>query len=404
MTSAQRTKILRKEYATFRSEVVKHFVTKVLPHARAVLDPMAGTSPLVPYIEYYGLSAHFNDILPIHFFINRAKTYSTYCKVSEAEETNPEKLRSDLCACMSKLEDKSLVISDQWIHDDVIEALLDAWEKTGGYEKEIQAFFQAVILLCVREYSCMSPSAKNTTWNRPGGITTEKSLHDVIQECMDRFMKYYHIHYAGKKEIRGGSLGFSMKDVCTLATDSKFDVILTSPSYPNRYDYVVAYAPETYFLSICEHTPTIEELRRQVMGTVVVKDYREHESDFQFIHQKSPKTGEFLATVREKQPAREGDYYFRFFCKYYSNLYRSLDRLIALLTSKGSFYIVLQNNIHRGELNDLVEFVADFFLNQGLHVSEENEWLRSHQGRRNISRNHPLVLKTHREVILRAKR
>jgi hypothetical protein len=105
----RRIKILRKEYASFRPEVVDFFVKKVLPRSRVVLDPMAGTSPLIPYIEYSGISAHFNDILPIHLFVNRAKTYTTYYKIRKLEENNPGSLEKELCYCMLRLKNHRLL-------------------------------------------------------------------------------------------------------------------------------------------------------------------------------------------------------------------------------------------------------------------------------------------------------
>jgi hypothetical protein len=75
-----------------------------------------------------------------------------------------------------------------------------------------------------------------------------------------------------------------------------------------------------------------------------------------------------------------------------------------MLAPGGSFYVVTQNNIHRGELNDLNGFVFEYFLTQGLDVTRVFHKVRPHQGRRNISADHPLVLKKQEEVMIRAQK
>ena len=67
-------KILNTEYAKFRPEIVDYFIKSKIFNNTILLDPMSGSSPLIPFIEKGGCIGYFNDILPVFFYINSAKT------------------------------------------------------------------------------------------------------------------------------------------------------------------------------------------------------------------------------------------------------------------------------------------------------------------------------------------
>lgn len=397
-----RVKILNKEYAAFRNTIVEYFVKKVLPKSKVVLDPMAGTAPLIPYIEYYGLKAFFNDILPLHYYLNRAKTYRVYNSVKSNMEKKSTFLESESKKCLARLKNKNLVMSENWIHDDVLDALLYAWEKTNTYEKNLKIIFQAIIILCVRPFSCISPSSKNTTWNKCGGITTEKNIGEIIKENIDKFLTFYKNYYEGLK-IKGGDITFSTQDASELTLTSKVDTILTSPPYANRYDYTRMYVPELFFLSKIKSSKKydIAKVSKMILGTNEVVDYQNPEDDLQYFSEKAPRTKAFLYEVASKGKKGEKNYYLRYFTKYYINLYNMLGHLIKFLRKGGSLYLVVQNNIHRGELNQMDQFIIDYFQRKELRAEPIFQELRIHQGRRNISADHPLVLKNITKLLLK---
>ena len=75
--------------------------------------------------------------------------------------------------------------------------------------------------------------------------------------------------------------------------------------------------------------------------------------------------------------------------------------MFSYLKNGGIMYIVIQNNIHRAELNAMDEFIEEYFQRQKIEVKVELSVPHSHQGRRNISANYPLVIKKHLETILK---
>lgn len=400
-----RPKVLHKEYASFRPKVVEYFVSEVLPKSRVLCDPMAGTSPLIPYISYQGVTAHFNDILPLHACINAAKTYQTYRALRKGKDDWVKFASKELSHRLRRLRRKRLLVSDMWMHDDTVEGLLYAWGKADEHEPLIRGFLKAVIILCVRPLSTASAAPTNTTWYRPGGVSSEKDIRDIIVEKVSKLKSYYEYYYEPGEGIRGGRCYFSTQDARTIQLKGKrqVDTIVTSPPYANRYDYTTMYAPELYFLWKAGLKVELAELKQRVLASNVVKDYVDPEEDLATLASKAPKTARFLRDVDEKGK-ETSRYYLRYFAKYYANLYAVLDHLLTILQRNGRLYVVVQSNVHRGELNRMEDFVIDYGLRKGLKPDVVHRHLHPHQGRRNISADYPLVLKKHSESIIRLEK
>jgi len=394
-------RILPREYSTFRDKIIDYFVANVFPSSRVVLDPMAGTSPLIPYVTELNLISYFNDLIPVHFYINRAKTYNVFKYITKLLDKDDEFFNKELYSCLKKLSNKKLIISDKWIPDEILEGLLYAWGTTDKYDKLVAIFFKAIILLCVRSFSSISRSEKNGTWYKPGGMTTNESLDSIIEVNISKYLNYYQHFYSRLKGKQMGQCKFFAEDASSLKLREKVDTIVTSPPYPNRYDCTVTYGPELYFLVHAEASPNLMDLKSTMLASNVVKDYETFKKDLAILSRIAPKTYAFLIEIEKKGLKKEKNYYLRYFVKYYSQLYHIFDKMLKLITKDGSIFIVIQNNIHRGELNAIDDFLEDYFLNKGLEVTREFNQSTVHQGKRNISAEHPLVLKKHIETILK---
>ncbi len=393
-----RYKILPTEYASFSLKILNFFISNVLTGKKIIFDPMCGAAPLIPYVEKNGLIAYFNDILPVHYHINKAKVFRVYASLKRLEKSNENFLYKELIYCMKSLKRKKMFISDDWIHDDILRSLIEAWKKDDGYETPIRYLIKALILLCVRPYSCISSSG-NPSWVKKGGASSGKDLTHLLKERIKLFLLFYRGHYYNHEIKKKGQCHFSRKDATPLYTSKRFDLILTSPSYCNRLDYERLYAPELYFLESLDYRigPS------NVLGTTKVIDYDSFKSDLNNIIKCAPKTGEFLQEVGMKKE-RDAEYYQRYYTRYYANLFKILKNSLRFLKDSGEMYIVVQDNIHRGEINDMGKFLSEFYNNLGWSVEMPFRELRHHQGRRNISAEHPIVIKKHYETILRVKK
>ena len=401
-----RPKFFQYEYASFRNDIVNYFVSNVLPSSKIILDPMAGTAPLIPFCEQYGLIGIFNDILPQHFYINRAKTFKVYKSVNKLMSKENSHFYPELYRIFRPFNKFNMVFSDTWIKDEILAQYIDIWNTTGNYSENLRTFLRAIIILSVRYFSGFTTSS-NRTWLKEGGMTSDIDIREILDNIVDRFLSYYKFYYYQQTISLGGNLEFSMQPVSDLSIEYEVDTIITSPPFPNRYDIIRAYAPELYFLSQVIEGYNVAELKDKIIGTNVVKGYDVQKNDMNYLKKVSRKTWEFVLEIEEmgkqkKKKNLENLYYFRYFVKFYTNLFDVLGRLTDILRKNGSFYLVVQNNIHRGLLNDMNSFIVDYFVGKGLSVDEEYSQPRPHQGRRNISEEYPLVLKKQRETIIKA--
>jgi len=400
-----RPKFFKHEYASFRNDILNYFISNVLPSSKIILDPMSGTAPLIPYCEQYSLIGLFNDILPQHFYVNRAKTFKVFKSVYKIISKKNSYFYPELYRIFKSFNKFNLVFSDTWIKDEILDQFIDIWNTTDNYSENYRTFLRAVIILTVRYFSGVTTST-NPTWLKEGGMTSDIDIREILNNVVDRFLSYYKFYYNRHMNSNGGQVEFSMQPVGDLSIEYEVDTIITSPSFPNRYDIIRAYAPELYFLSQVIEGYNFTELKDKIIATNVVEGYHVQKNDINHLKKVARKTWEFVLEIEElekhkKKKRKENLYYFRYFVKYYITLFDALDHLTDILRINGSLYLVVQNNIHRGLLNEMRTFIIDYYNRKGMSAHEDFSQPRPHQGRRNISEEYPLVLKKHRETIIK---
>lgn len=403
------TKLFQREYATFRDPLITYFREEALPNAVTFLDPMAGTAPLIPHIEEMSRSrgittfAHFNDILPHHMHINRAKTYKVCRAVRRCHEDDPQYLESQLLMYLAPLRKKSVLPSNDMVHEDVLRILNEAWYQAADNPEPLCHFFRAVILLCVRPYSCISSGKTNYTWTRSGGITTHIPLNVNVRNAISKLLEFYDLFY---KKMKGPSVTrfrFTSLDAVKLKSDELFDTVVTSPPYQNRTDYRRIHAPELYFLSQLGALHDRDLLDKSILGTIKVRDYTDFDLDLEVLSRVSPSISRFIATISRKQPEKKNEnyYYPKGFARFYRDLFKAYDNVLSLLAPHATLYIGVQNNIHRGTVNTMADFLVEYFTLKGYKAKTDRVWQVNHQGKRNISSEYPLVLDKHLESIVK---
>ena len=388
-------KILSSEYGAFREKIIEFFRRRLIKPS-VILDPMAGTAPLIPFIEKNGHTAYFNDILPIHFFINKAKTYEVY---QHYIQNDYDWYVEQLLHCMNSLEGKVSIISDKWIDDNILSGLIQAWHAAEKYDVNSATFLKAIILMCVRPYSSITKS-KNITWLKYGGISSSKNLKEIIEDNLTRFKKYYQYNYGSAHITKKGECIFTNVDAAELQLPKEVDIIMTSPWYCNRIDPIVLYGPENYFLSALGYTFPEHSL----VSTPKVRDYNGLALDFEYLTARSKCAKDFLTKIKDSKIPDDPGYYLKYYTRYFAALYKVMDKVSSHLSTKGKMYIVFQDNIHRGELIETDRVLSELFKVNGWKSRVVKKWERPHQGLRNISRNHAFVKPKHFEKILLLRR
>jgi hypothetical protein len=376
-------KILSSEYGAFRSEIQEFFKGVLLKKPLVILDPMAGTAPLIPFIEANGHKAYFNDILSIHFFINRAKTYEVFL---DYQKHGSDWYFQQLLQCMDPLGGKAFCISDKWIDDNILRGLIQAWHATEQYDENPATILKAIILLCVRPLSSTTKS-KNPTWLKYGGISSGKDLKEIVRDSLTRFDRYYRHHYESLTIKKRGECVITKENAMELHLTQKVDLVLTSPPYCNRLDPIVQYGPENYLLCALGYA----NLENGLISTTKVRDYDRLASDFEYLTTKSKYAHRLLTKIKESPIADDPGYYLKYYTRYFATLFQVIEKVLSNLSKTGKMYIVTQDNTHRGELIEIDRLLSELLRTSGWQSRVIKKWERHHQGLRNISRNHAFV-------------
>ncbi len=376
-------KLLGSEYASFRDDIKKRFKELLKKQRVVMLDPMAGTAPLIPLIESQGHRAYLNDILPLHFFVNQAKTYRmSRHYLDRGHRWFCEKLLD----CMSNLQGKRLCISEKWIEDSVLNGLVEAWRLAQKCDELDRILLRAVILLCVRPLSSVTKT-NNPTWPKFGGISSNRKLSDIIEDSLKRLEDYYERNYASCcMEVKGECifLSYSMSE---LRIPETVDLIITSPPYCNRFDLTTNYGPENYFMSVVGHA--VQE--SNVIGTTKVKDYETFERDCSFLTSESRSARKLFGEMKNSKERDEKTYYLKYYTRYFATLFNSVDRVLGYLSSSGRMFFVTQDNTHRGMLIEIDKILRELLAGAGWKSRVVKKWERQHMGLQNISRGSAFV-------------
>jgi len=388
----KKIKLLSSEYSAYRGLTLKYFIERLLKKPSVILDPMAGTAPLIPFIETNGHMAYFNDILPLHFFINKAKTY----KVFQNYQTHGyDWYFRQLLDCMTPLEGKVFCMSDKWINESVIHDLIQAWHATERYDEDSATLLKALILLCVRPFSSITRS-RNPTWVKHGGVSSGKDLKVIIRESLIRFDEYYRHHYASSHLRRRGECIFTNRNAAELDLPRKVDFILTSPPYCNRINPIVQYGPENYFLSALGYNITEEN----IVSIPKVRDYDRLTLDFEYLTTKSESACRLLTHIKNSNIEDDPTYYLKYYTRYFAVLFQVIDKILNNLSQTGKMYIVTQDNIHRGQLIEIDKVLKELLVEKGWRCRLIKKWEWHHMGLQNVSRQHAFVKPKHWEKIM----
>ena len=398
-------RVLATEYASYRDNVTNRLCKELRraehprSHRLVLYDPMAGTAPLLPVAEQHGYTAYFNDLNPLHRYVNGAKSFPAFLafkRIGEAE------LLATVCEMASGLDRCPRTPTDKWIEGRVLDTLALAWQRSDDQPASTATLTKAVLLLSLRHFSS-SIKTENPTWLRPGGLRPKIAPRQGFLSAVQRLDAFYRAAYAEPSAIKGGCVFFTDYDASRSRPKRKVDVVMTSPPFCNRVDWDRLYAPEHFFLSAVGEWHTKVEF----LGTTTVRGYCDFEADLTFVTERSGFLRSFLKKVRQRQLRRErgSDYYVKYFTRYFAGLFRVFDMAIHSLRARNAgIYFVVQDNRHRGLSVDIGQALGESLSSRGFRVRDVKGWDRRHMGLRNISKRYRVANPKQREQICHAIR
>lgn len=172
------------------------------------------------------------------------------------------------------------------------------------------------------------------------------------------------------------------------------DLVLTSPPYLNRLDYVVSHLGSLSILSGLIPI-SLDKLRREMMGTTKIVEKGVPPSCW----------GEtcigFLRAVLQHPSKASATYYYWNYYKYFKDLHLSLTNLKRLVKPHGSGVFVIQNSFYKDVPIATPQIVIEMASNLGIAATiVRRDIVRSHLGAMSPRQTHYVPRKRLEECVL----
>lgn len=202
----------------------------------------------------------------------------------------------------------------------------------------------------------------NPTWIKPATelrITKHFSLgHEWIQMVrqMSEELKSYGSNSKSKSII---IVGNSKNNP---AKNDSIDVVITSPPYCTRIDYIVNSAFELAAIGVPYHSAEFSNLRRATMGTPLSRIIEEESTLM-------PKSvNELIAKIRSHHSKASESYYYKTYNQYFCDAIKSLSEIKRVTKNGGIACFVVQTSYYKDIFVDLPKLYLDMGCNQGFNA------------------------------------
>jgi hypothetical protein len=146
------------------------------------------------------------------------------------------------------------------------------------------------------------------------------------------------------------------------------DLILTSPPYCTRIDYIAATRVELAILAPLLQS-SAEDLGRQMIGSTRVPEYNiTPSSDW------GATCDRFLEALQKHPSKASSGYYYLTHLDYFSKMSISLSNLSKGLKRKGIAVLVVQDSFYKDQHNDLPTIIGEMAEAQGLALARREEF------------------------------
>lgn len=363
-------------YAGYSADFVREILGRTVSAGATILDPWNGAGTTTAVAASLGHDAVGIDVNPamIVMAVARLAAPGDWAAVASA-----------LPRRWSRTNDRTDVLQ-RWLTPPTAEALrgferhilrvLGADEHTWPYDAPQQLTATqsvATLTIAILTRRLLAPfQTSNPTWLRLRVQPNERisaSLDDIRRAALDILAKG---HEFGLGEIASTAkppqlILANCEDALLRTSPEAYDLVISSPPYCTRLDYVIATLPELAAMGIPSWNE-VEQLRLTMLGG----PSRNADTDPSETGQLSASARTFLETVKNHPSKAASAYYYRFYSRYLVRYARTIKR-IATCTKRGGRIVLVVQDSHFKDLSvPLSEWTREALAEAGARV--ENEW------------------------------
>jgi len=221
----------------------------------------------------------------------------------------------------------------------------------------LAAFLLLALIRTAREFASVKRGS-NPTWTRPSddrrrsGRTFGARWVEQVSAMADDLK-----NEMGETPRRAwnGELGIADSRALPLGSGD-IDLVLTSPPYCTRIDYIVSASFELAALGMGSSSSEFQGLRRVSMGTPLSRS-----CELASIPSEWPgSVRDVLDKIREHPSKASESYYYRTYWQYFEDAMNSLLELRRVIRPLGAAVLVVQSSYYKEVAIDLPELYVDF--------------------------------------------
>ena len=339
----------------------------------SILDPFSGTATTPLCASYYGINATAIEINPFLVWFGQAKT-AVYSELELKESIEIANNMTDKIIrgkSKSSLAPKIHNIERWWNHTNVkfLCELIGELQNEHAISSErtrnilLIAFCRLMIKISNVSFNHQSMSFKNS-----GGDLIQTTLHSNTDEHLsNRYideLRYVLNSASANPVIWPTIIEGDSKHIHNFLSE-KFDLIITSPPYPNRMSYIRELRPYMYWLGYLKEASEAGELDWKTIGgtwgiaTSRLSDWKPCNENFSPDYFK-----ELLITISDKRN-ENGVILANYVRKYFEDIWIHLQSLKRVLRSEAEIHYIVGNSTFYGVLIPVERLYQDMFEELG---------------------------------------
>ncbi len=252
-------------------KVVDEILAKHEGERLSVYDPFSGTGTTALAAAARGHSAHASDINPFLVWFGQAKTRKYSPKLLREARRSAERIQEELEGNRVPPVDPPPIHNiERWWSPDrlaylcALKAAIDAEAERPSARRDLLlvAFSRSVIALSNAAFNHQSMSFKDK--NEPSRQAAQRlERAPTAQEQFRADLEYILDSASDNPE---GSATIALEDSRSITHETAFDLVVTSPPYPNRMSYIRELRPYMYWLGYLVEKKDAGDLDWEAVG------------------------------------------------------------------------------------------------------------------------------------------
>ena len=347
-------------YAGYTEEFAGHVIeASALPLGSTVIDPWNGCGTTTRVADAQGHTAVGIDINPVATLVASAKLARAQDAIhvtglagrlaarglsEPATLTKGDPLCKWLCPALTRTY-RSIeqgILADLAVRDGVV------LNPSAQALPPLAAFLVLALQRAARHFAGIKTTS-NPTWLRPNERTPKHDaealagvwLEMVRSMAADLEAAAANVHRTGSQVLLGDARSLPLDD-------RTVDLVVTSPPYCTRIDYVVNTSFELAALGTGAKQASFDELRRSSMGRPLARRAAAPAAD-----SFPDEVARVLTSIREHPSKASSNYYYKTYAQYFSDSMASVAELRRVLKPGRAAVLVVQSSYYKDIYVDL---------------------------------------------------